>query len=272
MREIFEQLAEDIAKGPVDPVERAKELSRRELPKRFYELVSVEERDGAFAILLDGRTVKTPGRRALSFDREHVAEAVAAEWELQDKMIDPATMPLTRLAHSAIDAVADRFDEVADEVTRYAGNDAVCYRADAPQELVARQTQHWDPVVAWANERLGGKFQLIGGLIHQPQEEVLLKNYREALNKFTPLELSAIHTVTSITGSALFALGLAEKAFDDDAVWAAAFVDEDWNAEQWGQDSEAIRVRNYKQDEFLASALVLADTPEEIGADVVISE
>ncbi|WP_310619418.1 ATP12 family chaperone protein [Flexibacterium corallicola] len=267
MREIFEQLAEDLEKDPVNPVERAKELSRKELPKRFYEMVSFQEIGGDYAILLDGKAVKTPAKNTLSFKKEHIAEAVAAEWALQDKEIDPATMPLTRLAHSAIDAVSLRFDEVAQEVTRFAGNDHLCYRADTPQELVERQTKHWDPVVNWANQRLSGKFQLICGIIHRPQDEALLTTFREALNAYTALELSAIHSLTSITGSALLALAIAEGTIEPEAAWIAAHVDEDWNIEQWGEDSEGARVRQYKREEFDAACMVLAEPAPEIPAD-----
>lgn len=257
MRDIFEQIEEDMAKGPVDPVESAQKLSRRELPKRFYEQVSVGEVEGRFGVLLDGRTIKTPTRKTLVFDEEYLAEAVAAEWELQEKHIDPATMPLTRISHSAIDAVADRFSDVADEVARYAGNDYLCYRAEAPQELVARQQAAWDPVLAWAEDMFDGRFELTTGLVHKPQSEALQANIREGLNQFTPLELSALHTITSISGSAILALAVAHRAFSEDDVWGFAHVDEDWNIEQWGQDSEAQRVRKYKNEEYSAACLIL---------------
>ncbi|MDD7910650.1 ATPase [Pseudovibrio exalbescens] len=257
MRDIFEQIAEDIAKGPADPVERAKQLSRRELPKRFYEQVRVEAVEGGYAVLLDGRSVKTPSRKQLMFDEEYLAEAVAAEWEIQEENIDPITMPLTRIAHSAIDAVADRFSEVADEVARYSGNDYLFYRAEAPQELVKRQSEAWDPVVAWGEEMFEGQFKLTTGLIHQQQDETVTANIREGLNQFTPLELSAIHTITSISGSALLALAAAHGAFSEDEIWKFAHIDEDWNIEHWGQDSEAARVRRFKNEEFSAACLIL---------------
>lgn len=261
MRDIFEQIADDIAKGPVDAVQAARENMKRDLPKRFYERVSVEQKGEAFAVLLDGRSIKTPGRNALEFKTEDLAEAVAAEWELQDKEIDPGTMPLTRIAHSAIDAVGEKFAEVADEITRYAGNDHLCYRADTPAALVERQTAQWDPVVKWAEELLNGRFQLVGGIMYTEQDPILTANYRGQLDQFDAMELAAIHTITSITGSALLALGLAMKMFDADAVWSAAHLDEDWNIEQWGQDEEAARVRRYKHEEFTAAALILVGPP-----------
>lgn len=263
MRDIFEQIAEDIAKGPVDAVQAAREHTKRNLPKRFYERVSVELKDGDYAVLLDGRSIKTPGRNALVFKKEMIAEGVAAEWELQDKEIDPGTMPLTRIAHSAIDAVDDKFSDVADEITRYAGNDHLCYRAESPAELVSRQKAQWDPVVQWAEELLGGSFALSEGIMHVAQDEAVTSAYREQLNKYDALELASIHTVTSITGSALLALALAAQAFDDETVWSAAHVDEDWNIELWGQDEEAARIRRFKYEEFKAAALILVGGTEE---------
>ncbi|SDR38943.1 ATP12 family protein [Pseudovibrio sp. Tun.PSC04-5.I4] len=263
MRDVFEQIAEDIARGPVDAVQAARAHSKQNLPKRFYERVSVELKDDVYAVLLDGSSIKTPARNTLVFKDETIAEGVAAEWELQEEEIDPATMPLTRIAHSAIDSVEDKFGDVADEITRYAGNDHLCYRAEAPAELVERQKNQWDPVIEWAENLFGGSFELAKGIIHVAQDAAITRAYREQLNKYDALQLAGIHTVTSISGSALLALGLAEKAFDADIVWSAAHVDEDWNIELWGQDDEAARIRRFKHEEFMASVLILVGVPEE---------
>lgn len=263
MRDVFEQLAEDIARGPVDAVQAARAHSKQKLPKRFYERVSVELKDDVYAVLLDGHSIKTPARNALVFKDEMIAEGVAAEWEMQEEEVDPGTMPLTRIAYSAIDAVGDKFGDVADEITRYAGNDHLCYRADAPAELVERQTKQWDPVIDWAEKLLGGSFEIAKGIVHVAQDAVISRAYREQLNKYDALQLAGIHTVTSITGSALLALGLAESALDADLVWAAAHVDEDWNIELWGQDDEAARIRRFKHEEFSASVFILVGVPDE---------
>ncbi len=262
MRDIFEQIADDIAKGPVDAVQAAREHSKRNLPRRFYERVNVELKDDTFAVLLDGRSIKTPGRNALVFKEEAIAEGVAAEWEQQEEEIDPGTMPLTRLAHSSIDAVEEKFAEVADEITRYAGNDYLCYRAASPAELVTRQKIQWDPIMSWAEKLFDARFQLMEGIMHVAQDDAVTTAYRSHLNKYDALQLTAIHTVTSICGSAVLALALAENAFDADVIWSAAHVDEDWNIEQWGQDEEAARIRRFKNDEFNAAVLILVGAPE----------
>ena len=175
MRDLLETLADDAAK---DPEQRARELSKRELPKRFYKTAEHAETEGGFVIHLDGRPVKTPGKALLTLPTEAIAKAVAAEWAAQEKQINPGAMPLTRISNSALDAVSIRFGEVADDITRFAGNDALCYRADDPQSLIDTQRRLWDPVVDWAGGLLGGRFVLIEGVIHAAQPEPLLVAYR----------------------------------------------------------------------------------------------
>lgn len=256
MRDFLEVLQEDAAK---DPEQRARELSRREMPKRFYKEAGFAPAEGGFAIHLDGRPVKTPGKATLLLPGESLAAAVAAEWQAQEKEINPATMPLTRIANSAQDAVSVRFAEVADEVTRFSGNDALCYRADDPQSLVDTQRRLWDPVVDWAGSLLGGRYVLIEGVIHADQPESLLAAYRARLAGETPLRLAALHTITVLSGSALLALALREGHLDADSVWTAAHVEEDFNIERWGEDAEAARIRAYKRKEFDAAVLILRE-------------
>lgn len=260
MRDIFEDLNSDLAK--YDPVERAKELARRELPKRFYQSVGVAETEGGYAVTLDGRQVKTPAKKLLALPSKALAEAVAAEWDAQESVINPGLMPLTRTANAAIDAVGQRFAEVADEIARYAGNDALCYRAEDPARLAERQRLTWDPLLEAAAAELGARFRLGAGVMHVGQDEALVAAYRKALDGFSPLQLAALHTVTSITGSAVIALLLARGKHAAEALWSAAHVDEDWNAELWGEDAEAKRIRAYKRKEYDAAALILTSSPQ----------
>lgn len=254
MRDLLETLADDAAK---DPEQRARELSRRELPKRFYKAAEAAETESGFAIHLDGRPVKTPGKALLLLPTAELAKAVAAEWDAQEKVINPANMPLTRISNSAIDAIETRFDEVADDITRFCGTDALCYRAGEPDVLVSRQNELWDPVLNWAEELLGTRFVLIGGIIHQDQPADLLAAFRKRLDSLTPLQLAALHTATSLAGSAVLALALAEGRLSADDAWEAAHVEEDFNIERWGEDAEAAQIRAYKRAEFDAAALIL---------------
>ncbi|MBN9670932.1 ATP12 family chaperone protein [Roseibium aggregatum] len=256
MRDFLEASNEELSK---DPEQRARELSKRELPKRFYKDVTYVAGKDGFAIHLDGRTVKTPAKATLLLPTETLAAAVAAEWDAQETEIDPVRMPLTRIANSAQDAVRDRFREVVEDIVRYAGNDALCYRADDPESLVQTQASLWDPVVEWAGRLLDGRFVLIEGIIHKPQPETVLRAFGERLADETPLRLAALHTITGLTGSALLALAVRESYLDADAAWKAAHVEEDFNIERWGEDAEAAQLRARKKTEFEAAVLVLKD-------------
>src|SRR6266851_4723537 len=149
MRDLFEDI---FAKQPLDPTEAARRSMRPQLRRRFYERIEVVESGGSFGVVLDGRPVKTPARRLLAAPTRALAVALAAEWEAQRDVIDPAKMPLTRLANSIIDGVADAPAAVAADAEKYLASDLVCYRAEAPEGLVARQAGAWDPVLAWAHE------------------------------------------------------------------------------------------------------------------------
>lgn len=257
MRDFLDTLHEEAAK---DPEQRARELSKRELPKRFYKEAAYAETEDGFVIHLDGRPVKTPGKAALSLPNQKLAASVSAEWAAQEKEINPATMPLTRITNSALDAVSVRAEEVLDDIVSFAGNDALCYRADDPQSLVETQRVLWDPVVDWAGELLGGRFVLIEGVIHASQPDALLASYKDRLAGETPLRLAALHTITSLTGSALLALGLREGQVDAEMAWTAAHVEEDHNIERWGEDAQAAQMRAYKRTEFDAAVLILQST------------
>ena len=230
----------------------------RPLPKRFYQTATVGEASGAFSVLLDGRPVKTPAKRDLALPNRALAELVAAEFAAQGATIDPATMPVTRIVNSALDGVAPRHAEVAEDLAAYAGSDLVCYRADAPDGLIARQARHWDPVVVWAARELGVRPALATGVIHVAQPPALGEATLARLASLDAISLAAMHVVTTLTGSALLALALAAGALDASEVWAAAHVDEDWQVEQWGEDGEATARRAARRTEFDAACRILA--------------
>src|SRR5262245_60301073 len=171
MRDLFDGIFRD---EPLDPTEGARGAMRPQLRRRFYERVEVEGGDGDFRIALDGRPVRTPGRRPLAAPTRALAQALAAEWEAQHDVIDPAKMPLTRLANTIIDGVVDTRPAVAADVERYLACDLVFYRAGGPPGLVARQAEAWDPVVAWAREALGARFVLAQGIVFVAQSEQAL--------------------------------------------------------------------------------------------------
>jgi chaperone required for assembly of F1-ATPase len=253
MRDIFE----DIFKGePLDPMELARRSVRRTLRKRFYQNAGFVEEGDAFVVTLDGKPVRTPARRPLAAPVRELAQAIVDEWQAQKDVIDPANMPLTRLANSIIDGVADNPGEVRAEIVKYLGSDLLFYRADGPEGLTERQTQAWDPVVRWAADAPGARFIMVEGVVFaaQPDEAIA------AAEKAIPVDvwrLGATSSVMTLTGSALLALALAHDAISEEDAWRAAHVDEDWQMEQWGRDTLAMERRAYREAEMRAAATVL---------------
>ena len=201
---------------------------------RFYKTVAVAPQGESFAVLLDGKPLRTPARAALLLPTEALAAAVAREWQAQVEHVVPATMPLTRLANSALDGVSPRMAEVEADAAKYAGSDLVCYRAGDPAALVAAQSEAWDPLLAFIRERCGARFALSEGVIHhtQPQEslEAIGRLLHEAVGAgaAAPFRLAGIHVMTTLSGSLVVALAVALRHIDADAGFVAAHVDEDF--------------------------------------------
>jgi chaperone required for assembly of F1-ATPase len=255
MRDILTDLFDQ---QPIDPMVSARRGSRAELRKRFYQSAAAgdEAGEGGYPVLLDGKPIKTPARRSLAAPAKAVAQELAQEWNAQETVIEPGLMPLTRLANAVIDAVSDRMQVVTDEVAKYLGSDLLFYRAEAPAGLVARQAQHWDPVLGWAQQKLGARFILVEGIIYAAQPDEAIAAARQAIPA-DPWSLGAVASITTLTGSALLPLALAHKGIDIDAAWAAAHVDEDWQIAHWGRDDVALDRRAYRFAEMQAAATVL---------------
>ena len=184
---------------------------------------------------------------------------MAAEWNAIEGAIDPAQLPLTRLANLAIDAIANAPQPVIEEIVQYAASDLVFYRAEEPEGLVALQNERWNPVLDWAAAKLGVRFSLAAGVIPVKQSDASLAAVREAAEKLSkPFALAATASATNIGGSALIALALANEALTGDEAWNAAHVDEQWNISQWGEDDEAQRRLAARHAEFSAAAKMLA--------------
>jgi chaperone required for assembly of F1-ATPase len=249
-------LLEDLFQEPLDPTEAARRGMRPQPRKRFYKEAQVAEDAGAFHVVVDGRPIRTPGRRPLAAPNRALAQAIADEWEAQDQVIDPAAMPLTRLANTIIDGVASTSREVAAEIARYLGSDLVVYRAPAPDGLVQRQALHWDPILAWARDELGARFVLAEGVTFVTQPTAAIEAVSAAI-PLDPWRLGAVHVITTLTGSALIALALARGAISLDDAWAAAHVDEDWNMERWGRDEIALARRSAHRTDMQAAAMTL---------------
>jgi chaperone required for assembly of F1-ATPase len=253
MRELFDEVA---GKSPLDPQEAVRRGTRTPQRKRFYSEAGVGEADGGFVVTLDGRPIRTPSGRIVTVPVRQIAEAIAAEWQAQREMLDPLTMPLTRFANSVVEAVVDRVGLVADDVAKYLHSDLLFYRAGHPEALVAREARHWDLVLFWAADTLGAHFILAEGIMHVAQPDSAVQAARAAMPS-DPWSVAAMHVVTTLTGSALLALALKHDVLSPEQVWAAAHVDEDWNAEKWGVDEEVAARRAARQVDFEAATRIL---------------
>lgn len=220
---------------------------------RFYKQVSVSEQDRAFVVLLDGKPVKTPGRATLALPSRALADAVADEWRGQGDKIDPATMTLTGLTNTAIDRLPTQHDAVVSHIVRFGRSDLLCYRADAPAELVARQAAAWDSLLAWLTEAHGACLTVGTGITFIEQPEAAVLALENEVRSHSDFALAALNLAVSVTGSLVLALALADAHLGADQVFAAATVDEVFQAEKWGRDAEA-EVRHERLAADLAAA------------------
>lgn len=223
--------------------------------KRFWKDVTV---DADLGVRLDDRPVRTPGRAPLILPTAALADAVADEWRVVDGDIDPRAMPLTGLTNAAIDRIASDPAAFAAGLAAYGESDLLCYRAESPPDLVDRQAALWDPPLDWARDRYDVHFEIVTGVIHRPQPDATIERLGAAIAARAAFELAPLSPIVTITGSLVLALALAERAMDADAVWAAANLDEDWQAEQWGEDDLALKARETRRRDFDAAARFLS--------------
>lgn len=251
------EFLDDVHKHMDDGYGRAQAHVKRQLPKRFYKKVSISERGALFGVELDGRATKTPSKAPVMVPSREVAHLMANEWEAQQTHIDASSMPVVRLVNSAIEGGADAAISLRGELIKYAGNDLLLYRADMPLELVQTQEQHWDAALAALARHFSIKFCPVVGIIHCDQPENTLVRLAASLDGADHFVLSALVSIAGLTGSALLALSLRHALIDGEAAWAAAHVDEDYNARLWGADSQALARRQKRHIEFDAAIRVL---------------
>lgn len=248
--------------------EEAAKASSVQLPKRFYANVSVNREGDTFQVCLDEHPVRTPMKAPLALPTVELAEAIRREWDSQQEHIDPATMPITRLANSTIDGVRPHRQKVIDDILSFASSDLVCYRAATPDGLVALQSQYWNPVLAWATAQLGAEMRVVTGVMPVKQTPEALSAVRDALTELGAFALTAVHEMTVLSGSALIALACQSGHLEPDPAWNAAHVDETWQMSQWGEDAEAaarqaIRTSDWQMACRLAQLAGQFETPRD---------
>ena len=220
-------------------------------PRRFWTASAVVKTERGHTVALDGRPIRTPFRSALDLPTREMAEAMAREWDAQEEVVDPRTMPVTRAANSAIDKVAPQRAAVADMLADYGDSDLTCYRAPEPQGLVDRQNAAWNPLLDWAAERYRARLIPVEGVIHQPQPAASVAALRRAVHDFDPFELTALHDLVTLSGSLVIGLAAAARWMPAADLWERSRIDETWQEEQWGVDQEAAEMARSKRTAFL---------------------
>jgi chaperone required for assembly of F1-ATPase len=225
--------------------------------RRFYKDVTLGEQAGAktpgYQVLLDGRGVKTVGGAAQIAPTRSLGEALAAEWRRQGDQIDPASLPLRDMADYAIDVVAGDPAAIADGLISYAETDTLCYRADPDEPLHARQVEVWEPLLTRFEADHGVRLVRVSGIVHRPQPPETLDALRARLLTLDPFTLAGVETMTTLAASLITGLAALDAAGEDEplALWQAACLEEEWQAELWGREEQAEERRRLREAAFL---------------------
>lgn len=226
--------------------------------RRFWKSSAVEPVEGGWQVLLDDRPLRTPGKRPLVVPTRALAGAIAAEWDAQEDVIAPQSMPLTRAANSAIEKVAPQFDAVAGMLAEYGGTDLLCYRADQPEELIRMQAESWDPLIDWAATHLRAPLRITHGVIPVAQDPETLDRLRAEVQALDNFGLTALHDLVTLPGSLVIGLAVLHGRIDGEEAHRVSRVDEEFQISQWGEDDEAAEAAGNRRQAILSAALFWA--------------
>ncbi|MBT8408629.1 MAG: ATPase [Alphaproteobacteria bacterium] len=222
--------------------------------KRFWQNTEIRKTDAGYEVMLDSRPVRTPGKLPFFVPTEPLARKIAAEWQAQNDKIDPTTMPATRTTNSAIEKVMVQQAEVTAHLAEYGGTDLLCYRAEGPEALIARQAAAWDPLLDWARQELHAPLKVTSGVMPVAQDPAALFELYRQIEAFSAFELAAFYDLVTLPGSLVIGLAAARRLLPPEELWERACVDEAWQIEIWGYDDEAERVNQLKRRAFLDAA------------------
>ena len=222
-------------------------------PRRFWRSAAPAPAEGGHEVHLDGRPVTTPGQARLRLPTHALAAAVASEWNAVEGRIDPAAMALTRLANTALDRIAPARADVIAELRGYGAHDLLCYRAEGPEALRARQGAAWDPLLGWAERRFAARLTVTTGVMPADQPQASLDALSAAVAARDDFALTALGDLVTLSGSLIIGLAALEDAADAEALWARSRIDETWQEERWGRDSEAAAQAARHRDAFLTA-------------------
>jgi chaperone required for assembly of F1-ATPase len=220
------------------------------LKKRFWKEASVVEIEDGYSVELDGRKLRTPSKAPLNVTYREIADAIASEWMAQEELVDPTTMPATRMANSVIDKVIVNQDAIVDMLSEYAGSDLMCYRATTPQSLIEEQAAAWDPILDWSAAHMKAPMHTTSGVMFVEQPAQSVEVYRARLKRMNPYQLAGVHDLITISGSVVISMALITNHLNLEQAWSTAIVDESWQEKQWGVDEEAQEAIEKKRQDF----------------------
>jgi len=226
-------------------------------PKRFWTDVGVVDAGGGWTVALDDRAIKTPAKKDFVAPTRALAEAVAEEWRAQDEVMNPKAMPQTRYVNSVLDGIAPQREAVIETVAAYGGSDLLCYRAEHPDTLIARQAAQWDPLLDWACTKFDVNLILASGIMPVSQPEQSLQRLSDAVAGHDNFVLAGLHDLVSISGSLVLGLAVSAGRLKPAEAFALSRLDDDWQIEQWGEDDEASKTAALKAQEFAEAARLI---------------
>ncbi len=229
-------------------------------PKRFWTIVDVVKEGDGFAVTLDGRPIKTPAKQRFAVPTRALADAVADEWRAQDENMKPKEMPQTRYVNSVIDGIIPQRAAIIEAVAAYGGSDLLCYRADHPDALIARQVECWDPLLDWARDTYDAPLILATGVMPVSQPQTSLDRLGRAVAEHHDFALAGLHDLVSISGSLVLGLAVSAKRLQADEALSLSRLDDEWQIEQWGADEEAAGAAAKKAGDFAEAARLLSLT------------
>lgn len=226
--------------------------------KRFYEAATVGRGSDGYAILLDGRAVRTPGKATLEVGSAVLAEAIAEEWQAQDEEVDPTSMPMNNLACTAIDIVTPRQQEIVEDLAGYGGHDLICYWTDESGDLLSRQQQHWQPLLDWAAQSLSAPLLKTCGVVSQDQPPASLAALRTEVERHDTMALTGLAAAVQTSGSLVIGLAVFLGRLDAEQAYEISQLDEIYQGERWGEDAEATARRQALLEDMRGAARFLA--------------
>ncbi len=215
----------------------------------YNEVAAQMSADGNFMIKVDGQVFKTPNGETV-VGNGMLIKALAEELKTQKTELNFHDMPLTRYVFTAFDRVRGRRDSVINEIVRYVETDLLCYRVSSPQELVKKQDKLWQPLVDWSKDKYGIGLITSVGTLSILQDPATLKKVHQIIKLMNNFRLTGMYKAVALSGSAIVGLAILEGTLTVEKAWKIANLEESWQLERWGHDTELLERLTISKKEF----------------------